>query len=553
MAGFTSKILNNATSALSAAQALIATTGNNIANVNTPGYTRRVVSLETRGGSGNSTSVNVGSGVNVAGVTRVSDQFLEKILQGASSGKSSAEIQSELMGRVDALFQLSEGSGSIGQKMDAFFVAWNDLSANPASIELRKNVIDKAQGLVDTIRSTYDQLAALQREADNRLKNEILTVNSLTSQIAELNIAVSQKEAGGNGAVAADERDRRDVLVNQLAEKISFTSLEAADGSLTISLANGFPLVLGGTSRALATTDTPSFAPGGFTPPALDGQRLSYVVFDYDDTAGSSHLDLTQVFKNGEGTVGGLLKFRGTNSTITTATPFRAEGSVVDAAIRIEALTRNLLTRFNTEYLGPDYSAAAGLQPSAIDLTGAQPTTFGFFDFTGAVDRNGDGIANSVDLGAFESDPTPIPVFSRVLKLNDVLSDPRRLAAALSATSSPALPAVAAGDNRNALRISDLQTQTVIFAAAGFSFTGTYGDMYQETVTHVGNLTSRAKAAASIAADKFTAASNRRDEVSAVSLDEEFTNLIKHQKAFEASARMIQVANDILGQIVQLI
>jgi flagellar hook-associated protein 1 FlgK len=94
MTNFGAKILNNSVSALAAQQAVIATTANNIANVNTPGYVRRQAQLETRPGS-ISTGIDVGNGVQVGDVSRISDQFLESLVRGASGTMNQDQIKSD--------------------------------------------------------------------------------------------------------------------------------------------------------------------------------------------------------------------------------------------------------------------------------------------------------------------------------------------------------------------------------------------------------------------------------------------------------------------------
>jgi len=101
--------------------------------------------------------------------------------------------------------------------------------------------------------------------------------------------------------------------------------------------------------------------------------------------------------------------------------------------------------------------------------------------------------------------------------------------------------------------LAALQNQEFNFSVGSYSLTATMTQAYDETVTYVGNAKSRAQLDASVAEANYVTASNRRDDVSAVSLDEEFTSLIRYQKAFEASARMVRVASEILDTIVRIL
>ena len=114
------------------------------------------------------------------------------------------------------------------------------------------------------------------------------------------------------------------------------------------------------------------------------------------------------------------------------------------------------------------------------------------------------------------------------------------------------------GDNRNLLDpgsadLTDLQTEQLNFSFGLYNFTGTFSDFYDELVTYVGNTRSAAEVNLSVASSKATSAENRRDQSAAVSIDEEFSNLIRFQRAFEAAARMIKVADELLQEIVNLV
>ncbi|MCB0310997.1 MAG: flagellar hook-associated protein FlgK, partial [Bdellovibrionales bacterium] len=373
--GYTSKILNNSVRALSVQQALIAATGNNIANVETPGYAKRSVQIETAISSTNSGQLSIGNGVAIAGLLRASDEFLSQQARDAMGEAQRYEVQNDLLKRLESLFSLTGEGNTIGSAMSGFVQAMDNLSTDPASIELRSDFIERATDLVSTINSTFNNLAALQREADKRIENELNVINSLTAQIAQMNGRVTQGEATGN--VAADARDQRDQLLEKLSEKISYEIIEESNGAVTLYLPNGFPLVQGSNSRALEAESTPSFAS---TPAqALDGAGLNSIVYDYDSGTGEAHLDLTSVIGSGSGTLAGLLEFRGVYpSNPSDANPFNGSGTVLSVAERVEAITRQLLTSVNEQYLGPDRdSSTAGHQSSAGDLNGNSPAVFG--------------------------------------------------------------------------------------------------------------------------------------------------------------------------------
>jgi len=539
MSNYGIKILNNAISSLSAQQALIANTANNVANVNTPGYTRRQVELAARGdGKAASGGIQVGSGVEVTGVKRLADSFVEQVLRSASGTLAGSNVSNDYLNRVQELFSLDGRGLTIGSTMNNLLSSFNQLSLTPANIDLRLNVMQRGEELVSSIKTVFDTVAQIQKDLNNRVASEVEAINSFTKQIASLNEMISRREASGVSAV--DERDQRDLLLQRLAEKIDFKLVDNKGGALSVSLDNGFPLVNGSTSRDLSVTAAPSFG-GGSLPPSLSGEVLSYVVYDYGSSGSPSHIDLTQVIKAGSGSLGATLQLRG-YAAVTNTSSFQADGVLVGIASRVEALTRSLLVDMNRTYLG-------GTPGNAGDLNGNSPGPFGLFDFTSSgVKDDGDGIPEYSDL---TNPALGIDNFSSILTF--AVTNPSTFAAARDIDPNPATTLFQSGDGRNAQALAQMGNSSLNFAVGSFSFTGTFDELYNSSLAYVGNAKKSAEIAVRVAEQSFNAAANRRDEVSGVSLDEEFANLVKYQKAFQASARMIKTAGDLLDQIVSLI
>jgi flagellar hook-associated protein 1 FlgK len=540
------KILGNARSSLSVQQAAIGVIGNNIANVNTEGYSRRRVETEAIGPGRSGPGAQVGSGVKFSGARPIVDQYVQNQLTTTRGQKEAAAIEDSYLARIERLFSLTGESPTIGSSITEFFSAINDLSSNPTSYELRFNLLERARTLTSTISSTMQSLADMQREADNRLTDEISVVNSITSEVAKLNGLIMTRERS-TGGVAADERDQREVLLQKLAEKISFTRSEVNDGSVLIYLEGGLPIVVGVESRELEVTVTPSFGtPAQET--AIGGGHLSYIVHDLQTGPIQSHFDLTQTLQNGSGAIGALLRIRG--YATPTESAFQANGEIVGVAQRVEALARDLLTSFNTTYLGPDEDAiTAGLQYSSLDLDGARPTQpFAFFTFPSAVARDAvaDGIPANDDLNTLG--------FVSYARLIDVaITDPRKIAAARDTNPANGVIGFQPGNSENLRALYDTRNQQRNFSAGTFSRITTYDENYNELLSSVGNTRSASRVNLSVAETNFEIAQNRREQLSGVSLDEEFSQLILYQKAYEASARMIKVAQQLIDEVVNLI
>lgn len=369
----------------------------------------------------------------------------------------------------------------------------------------------------------------------------------MTQQLAVLNSTIGQREAAG--IVAIDERDQRETLLSKLASKMSFTTLETGNGMINCYLSNGFPIVNQETSRDLTVTTSPSFATTSL-PRSLSGDVLSYITYDFGSATAPSHLDLTQLLKNGSGSLAGLLQLRGTTDPTNTS-PFQAEGELVAVASRIEAISRQLLTSVNQVYLGNDEdSGTPGFQPNSGDLNGNAPGVYGLFDFdfSGVKDVDGDGLPSQSDL---DSTTPSVAAFSTLLKLG--FTDPAQFAAARDNNPAQGSTAFPGGDGQNAEAIAALRSTNFSLSLGSFAFSGTLEEAYNATVSYVGNSKSSAQLEVDVANANLSSAANKRDEFSAVSLDEEFANLIKYQRAFQAAARMIKTAGDLLDQIVSLI
>lgn len=243
-----SSLFNIGNSALYASQAAIQTTGNNIANVNTPGYSRQYVRLEDRYAI-NSRPGAQGQGVEPAEILRHFNRFIEQSYVDKSSTASRWQEQSNTMGSVENLFNEANREG-ISSKMGNFFKAWDDLGLRPESIADRQNLISNADNMTLLLRDAAEGLRKIQREMDMSIKAETSKVNNLVDSIAELNKQISMNTTPGmsnpNGLL-----DKRDMLVRQLSESIDITIDDRGGGDYNVRTKSGMPLVQGAQKYAI--------------------------------------------------------------------------------------------------------------------------------------------------------------------------------------------------------------------------------------------------------------------------------------------------------------
>lgn len=241
--------LNTALSSMLAQQGAIDTTTNNIANVDTPGYSQQVANLE-EAPTIQEGDLTYGTGVQIASVTSLRDAVLDVRInqETAQQGQLNAFIGAGQ--QVQALFNETSGTG-LQSSLTAFFNSFSELSSNPSDSTTRQNVLTAAQNLTEAFNQTSNNLSTLQTNADLSVQQSVSQIDSLTSQIAQVNQEVV--EAQENGQNPGPAEDQRQQLINQLSNYIGVSETDAGDGSLTLSTANGSALVVGSQSFNLTT------------------------------------------------------------------------------------------------------------------------------------------------------------------------------------------------------------------------------------------------------------------------------------------------------------
>jgi len=236
---FLYSILDTGKSALLSQQYGISVTGHNIANVNTPGYTRQRVQLETNFPISTSPG-QIGTGVGVAEVERVYDRFVGAQIQNETMNLGEWEAYRDSLERLEAVFNESEGYG-LNNVMGEFWNAWQDLSNNPGGQAERVALIAKSETMSTTFNQFRKDITTIQQDADFNIRMTVGEINDLSLKISDLNKRISEAEAIGQNA--NDYRDRRDLLLNEMSLLIDINSFETDDGKVTVLTGSGRPLV----------------------------------------------------------------------------------------------------------------------------------------------------------------------------------------------------------------------------------------------------------------------------------------------------------------------
>lgn len=241
MANIIYGMLNVAKTSLITQQKALDVTANNIANVNTEGYSRQRLNMEQNepvryeGGT-----LSTGVRANRT-IQRIYDRFINAQLVDAAAKEGRWEAQGETLEKAELMFDEVSGYG-LNNSMSQFWDAWQQLSNNPSGYTERVTLIGESQNLTDVFNKLTRDLEQVQQDSDVSIEGAVEDINTLTREMAELNLKIAEVEAG-NEHSANDFRDQRDLKLKELSSLINVNSFEDADGYLTVITANGNTLV----------------------------------------------------------------------------------------------------------------------------------------------------------------------------------------------------------------------------------------------------------------------------------------------------------------------
>ena len=445
--------------ALNANEFGIAVTGQNIANVNTPGYTRKTVHL-AEAAPNDFSPFSVGAGVTIQSVQAYRDSFIESRIQTETGIAGNLTARRDSLFPVETALQGTETSG-LQNALGNFFGAFRDLEANPNSVPLRTVVAQKGAHLANSFQSTRTRLTEIRQGIDEQLRTSVEQVNALSTNLADLNVRVRYTENVGGDASAL--RDQRSQVINQISELTGARSTENDDGTITLTIGEGHPLVAGETAYQLGAINTP---PSGLAEITIDGQPA--------------------IFHSGAIT--------GFQEAITETT------SQIDS---LDGLAAEVVDQVNT------------LHASGTDLDGNPGVSF--FNASVAVTANNISINNAL------------------------IGNPRLVVA--SPLPQPGQSGTIAGEIANLLT----DQSTTVGTRTG-SFSSIFGSMIADAGEQVHLADNGLQAQSAILAQ----AQAQRESISGVSLDEEAINLLQYQKAYEAAARFLRVADEMTDTLLSL-
>jgi flagellar hook-associated protein 1 len=235
------RILNTARDAILANLTAMNVTGSNIANVNTPGYSRLRPNFGSIGVF-NAATDQQQIGVKITSIERLYDKYLDaQVVQQEQYGAYS-QSQLDVLNNVEGVFNESTGGG-ISDLLSQFWGAWSQLSANPNGITERDSLVSVSQSLVSMFRQKANELINTQNDTNKEISNDVTELNNDLAQMADYNDKIVQIE--NSGGTAADLRDKRTELLRKISQIVDVNYYEEANGSLNVFISDGRSLVEG--------------------------------------------------------------------------------------------------------------------------------------------------------------------------------------------------------------------------------------------------------------------------------------------------------------------
>lgn len=480
-----SGILNNAKSALLAQQMAMEVISQNVANVNTPGYTRQKAVLESVVPI-SFNRIKIGMGVQVDSVIQYVDKFTNRAIHQRTASLGEYEAKASSLSQLETILNETTGQG-LSQAMNDFWNAWHDVSNNPGVLPERTALLEKAEALTNQFNSMSNDLSQIKQNLNTNLKTTVEEVNNVTKEIADLNEKILSSES--SQTTANELRDKRNSLLEKLSTFIGNTYWENENGSITVMSSDGLLLVDSNWSWDLS----------------FEGNNIYW---------NDIQSDVSKRIHGGK--LGAWLDLRDETLPQYQANLDELAGTFIQEVNALHVGGYTLSGETGKDFF-EDFRSGPGEIPSVTDYTGA---------------------AAYIKLSA------------------DVKNLPENIAAAGGISGDP-------GDNENALKILAIQTDDSLQirkwavedrggTRSNSLQTQTMDDYYRSLAGDIGILTAGNSQNQDFAQAVLDNLGRLRDSMSGVNIDEEMTELIKTQRAYEAAGKLLTAADEMLQSLLQM-
>ena len=572
--------LNIAASSLRSQQKAIDVLSHNMANVNTPGYSRQSPNIVTASpvSIGN---LNLGRGVNLNDIQRSVDPLINNAMRENTSQSAYWSTVTSGLTTVESTFGSLDNTG-LSAAVNDYFLSWQQLSNNPQDVAQKNNVLNKSATLTTQLNQMYTQLSNAQQSLDQDINQQIDAANLKIDAIASLSNQIKAQEAAqqGNSSAANDLRDQRDEAIRQLAQIIPIQQVNTQDGNVLIQTKGGDMLTHDGSVRHLQRGNTAGT--NGFRDIVIQGKNAPVQGLD---TGGSLGGLLALRDGNFQGYMDDLNSFAANLAYTTNQIHSSAGGGTRSSVVQSGQGALNPALALNDPSQGITFAgqvqagsfsmhvygaAGAPLTPTSdFTITLAAGATMN--DVVTAINASGSGVTASVDIAgrlnldagantlAFSNDTSNFLAAYEVnsffhgatagnIAVSQQIQNNANTINAGSIAQGSSL--IFAGDNTAAVQIMNLQDQALSVdgspAASLHSRISTLSSQYGLDV----GLANQQSAYRQAEADSLT---QQRDAVSGVNVDEELIAMMKFQRAYEASAKVISTSNQMMDSLMGML
>jgi flagellar hook-associated protein 1 len=489
-------------------QSALYTTGHNIANANTPGYSRQRVNFEQTEpyptASLNRPQIpgQMGTGVKAGSVQRVRESFLDLQFRGENNKLGYYEVRSEALKKMEEIMNEPSEEG-LAHTMNRFWESLQDLASNPEDDGARLVVAQRGQAVAETFNYLYTSLTRVKEDLKSEIEVTKNQINTLLKQINDLNKQISEIEP--HGYLPNDLYDERDRLVDELSKLVNIRVTKQKP----TNYGNALPIAEGLYQIELMDKDMAK----------SHGTLVDTTTFSYN-----------------------TISVNYTNVTVN--------GNQIEVIQRIDISNGAQITSFDFFGKLQGLIDSFGYKDSGGNATGTYPKmlndldqfAYAFAEEFNHIHRSGRQYNSNVPGSDFFLNYTS----AKTIQINPaIMSDPKLIAAA-KLDKSP-------GDGSNAQALADIskrQVSTFNNAGSVAGMSGTLESFYQGVIGSMA-VESQEMARMSKNTEVLTVSvENRRQSVSGVSLDEEMTNMIKFQHAYNAAARQITAIDEMLDKII---
>jgi flagellar hook-associated protein 1 FlgK len=632
-------------SGLNAAQAGMLTTSHNISNASTPGYNRQ----EIVQGSNSPVYTGagfMGQGTHVQTVKRIYDQFLGGQVLSAETGAAEMDSYAAQISQIDNL--LADNNAGLSPVLASFFQGVQDVAANPSSTAARQSMLSAGESLAARFHALDQRFTEIRDGTNQQIAGQVTQINTAAAQLADINQRIILAQAGSDTQAPNDLLDQRDQMLRDLNKLVRVTTVTQSDGSFSVFIGNGQPLVMGNQAyplKAVQATDDPSritvamVGAGGtalvlpesqisggslggllkFRSQSLDGAQnaLGRIALTLAQNFNDQHklgqdltgalgqnffnLSVPQVIPNSLNTGTGSPSVSIDTASIAQLTTSDYQLSFVGGNYRLTRLADNQVQTFATlpQTVDGMTISPGGWSPNAGDSVLIQPTRNGasaisvaFSDpnlvAAAAPVRTSTALGNtgtaSINQGVVNAPPPPNVNLQHKVTITFTSPTTFDVYDATAATSLATGVAYTAGanisyngwtvqitgnpatgdqftidknsngvsDNRNATLLGALQTANTMAQGSTGAATASYQGVYAQIVSAVGSKANEVKAIGAAQQGLVDSSTKALQSLSGVNLDEEAANLMRYQQAYQASAKVLDIAGKIFDSILAL-